>query len=111
MRGRDQRSSTLTTGSARLTARRTSLRAIDPLRMTPGNQGSGRRIPICTASMISIKAEMVGIGGGIGKQFGRPSNTTRIAKDRSLNMARMSRKVTRSSGSDASKTRTWDKRI
>ena len=97
IRGRDQRSSTLTTGSARFTARRTSLRAIDPLRMTPGNQGSGRRIAIWIASMISIKAETVGIGGGMGRQFGRPRSTTSNAKARSRSTPTMSAPVRRSS--------------
>ena len=61
-RGRDQRSSTLTTGSARATARARSTLATEPARMACGNHGSGRRTAICVASRISMQAETLGTG-------------------------------------------------
>ena len=111
-RGRDQRSS----------RRRTGMRAIDrprhvlaarcdageerlrqPGRRRVRRRSARRREP-------SSRPQTSGIGGGIGRQFGRPSITTSSAKARSRRTATMSATVKRSLGWSASRAKTSEVR-
>ena len=109
-RGRDQRSRRRSTGTARLTARSTSFRATDRASRALGSQGEDLPIAICTATSSSSRPQTNGIGGGIGRQFGKPSSTTSSAKARSLRTATMSPTVRRSPSWLARTVRTSDVR-
>ena len=95
-RGRDQRSSRRSSGTARETARCRSERAIERPRSERGSHGADMPAAICAATRARSRPQISGIGGGIGRQLGRPSSTTRSAKARSRRTATISPTVSRS---------------
>jgi hypothetical protein len=80
-RGFEKRSSRISGGKARPTARAPGpsgrcCGSEQPLRQ-PGRGAPA--ISICAATKASTRPQTSGIGGGIGRQFGRPSSTTSSA--------------------------------
>ena len=96
IRGREKRSRRRRIGIARATARSTSVRAMERRSSARGSQGVARPKMICTATSARRRPQTSGIGGGIGRQFGRPRRTTSSAKARSRRTPMISATVSRS---------------
>jgi hypothetical protein len=109
-RGRDQRSSRRSVGSARATARLMSSRGIERRRRARGSQGADSPAAIWAATRASSKPQTKGMGGGMGRQFGRPRMTINSAKARPRRTDRRSPTVKRSLGCVASVDKTSEVR-